>query len=1174
MSLMQTITRRAAAPVAIVAILGVGGSVQAQSGASSVFGAAFGQMGFLPLRFNGNAQQSAHGPFVNSNGLLGLTLTPGPHRVGSTYYRDTIDVRRGFTSRFLLDMGGNRTGMTFVIKDPAETRDFAIPSVSNLFRGDVNTLSFNNLNGTVGIAYVPASRQNAGKPTIFVYGPGNGVRNAARQLGMFTIPDSIIGNLGGHNYRGIVQIRYQPDFKILDVFMSNGQGGIGQLIGRINDFTLDDTYFYPSGGQMQLGFIGAAIQRNGDPAENPTFIASWDTGNKLTFDAGLGQNYYNEKFPFQTKKQSVFGTAGQVTWQRNLIKEWNPSPFDASGFTGSGSFRFGGSIHAASDGKLGLIFKAMANGGLADIDYPLNLKMLFPDQNSVAPGGVFTLPTTYIPDASGSLKTTSPTANFTAEFVSRFNVDLDAQAVIFGENLIGNNGQLVDIHSNERNIEFFNVQKILNSPALPIIRSVLGVAGSLQDTEGATGTPKSNPRGTRGKGSKGAAKPGFNPANFLDFSINIPKLEVNAPVGSSADSPRAITGFSQGNVLKLEANFTSALLGLMGTPGEILDMLRKQDISFDAGSGNDFSLGWVFADFYGTIAQDMRLKYDFVPKVHVVLQLSELGGVALPSKQFDLDATTGAVIGSLPTLTMPANGRGLVVTPIVTLDNSFTPFAQPISTFSLATNPFQLYCKVHSAGSSIVDLDSGPAMGFPLSVSISTPPNGDPAIAPFRIGTQNDANNGVVPFSQLTGKSFVLFPTVSSNPQIAYAPGSLTSIGMRNPNAPGVITVRFACRNASQNAVVRFGENIQNPNAGLTTRFHSSTDVEADIPNALLTVPGTYRLTLINGANTTAEFPSNSLTFAVNAPQPALNAVTPAQIVLGTVPSVNILNDNGRQYFEIAASGSNFLPGTVLRWNGQPMQTRVVSSTQLIAEVPASQLAAAGTATIALFTPEPGGGDSAAQTVALLNPVPALRTDGSGLSQTSAAPGQTELTLTVYGSNFMPTSRVIWDGEPRASSVLSDSAISVTLTEAELSRTGTHRVQVRTSAPGGGVSNTLTFQTGAQNGRATLRFNATATRDALTGEVIVSLQAVNASQQDALNLALSALTLNTGTQTLSPTVNVMPALFGTVAKGSTVTSPVTFRFPASLRAGQTVLLNLGGSYSNGTFSARQRMILP
>src|SRR4051812_24906602 len=109
MSHMRTINRGSTILAAIIVLLTtMAAALQAQSGARSVFGAGIGQMGNLPLRFNGNAQADAHGPLISSGGFLRLTLTPGPYRLGSAYYRPNVDVRQGFTSRFFLQMGGNR----------------------------------------------------------------------------------------------------------------------------------------------------------------------------------------------------------------------------------------------------------------------------------------------------------------------------------------------------------------------------------------------------------------------------------------------------------------------------------------------------------------------------------------------------------------------------------------------------------------------------------------------------------------------------------------------------------------------------------------------------------------------------------------------------------------------------------------------------------------------------------------------------------------------------------------------------------------------------------------------------------------------------------------------------------------------------------------------------------
>jgi hypothetical protein len=59
----------------------------------------------------------------------------------------------------------------------------------------------------------------------------------------------------------------------------------------------------------------------------------------------------------------------------------------------------------------------------------------------------------------------------------------------------------------------------------------------------------------------------------------------------------------------------------------------------------------------------------------------------------------------------------------------------------------------------------------------------------------------------------------------------------------------------------------------------------------------------------------------------------------------------GSAAFTLTVSGSNLPNGSVVRWNGQGLGTSFVSTSQLTAQVPASLLAAAGSAAVSVFTP-------------------------------------------------------------------------------------------------------------------------------------------------------------------------------------------------------------------------------
>lgn len=82
------------------------------------------------------------------------------------------------------------------------------------------------------------------------------------------------------------------------------------------------------------------------------------------------------------------------------------------------------------------------------------------------------------------------------------------------------------------------------------------------------------------------------------------------------------------------------------------------------------------------------------------------------------------------------------------------------------------------------------------------------------------------------------------------------------------------------------------------------------------------------------------------APTPAIQAISPNS------------SQQGGPAFTLSLVGSNFLPNSTARWNGMDLQTSFVNSSLLTAQVPASDLTAAGPNAITVSTP--GGGSSSA----------------------------------------------------------------------------------------------------------------------------------------------------------------------------------------------------------------------
>ena len=83
---------------------------------------------------------------------------------------------------------------------------------------------------------------------------------------------------------------------------------------------------------------------------------------------------------------------------------------------------------------------------------------------------------------------------------------------------------------------------------------------------------------------------------------------------------------------------------------------------------------------------------------------------------------------------------------------------------------------------------------------------------------------------------------------------------------------------------------------------------------------------------------------------PVLTSISPASATAGSAA------------FTITATGTDFVSGATINWNGTALATTFSNSTQLTATVSAASVATAGTASVTAFNPSPGGGTSTALT--------------------------------------------------------------------------------------------------------------------------------------------------------------------------------------------------------------------
>ena len=107
-----------------------------------------------------------------------------------------------------------------------------------------------------------------------------------------------------------------------------------------------------------------------------------------------------------------------------------------------------------------------------------------------------------------------------------------------------------------------------------------------------------------------------------------------------------------------------------------------------------------------------------------------------------------------------------------------------------------------------------------------------------------------------------------------------------------------------------------------------------------------------------------------------------------------------------------------------------------------------------------GGSDAfVAKISSLGNPLPAL----ISLFPESAPAGGMDFMLTVSGSNFIEGSVVRWKGTDRITSFVSASQLTAQIPDTDLAGSGSVQVTVFNPAPGGGLSNALTFTVSLRN---------------------------------------------------------------------------------------------------------------
>lgn len=179
------------------------------------------------------------------------------------------------------------------------------------------------------------------------------------------------------------------------------------------------------------------------------------------------------------------------------------------------------------------------------------------------------------------------------------------------------------------------------------------------------------------------------------------------------------------------------------------------------------------------------------------------------------------------------------------------------------------------------------------------------------------------------------------------------------------------------------------------------------------------------------------------------------------VPAITSLSPNsasqGANAPTVTITGYNFISSSSVQWNGSARTTTYGSSTQLQVQLTAADIATPGAVAVSVTNPAPGGGNSGSAEFTInptSNPAPQLQAS----NPSSVNAGSTGIVFTVYGSNFIPTSVIQWNGVALTTSYLSDSYLEAQVPASNLANPGVAEVVVVNPAPGGGTSTSLQFE--------------------------------------------------------------------------------------------------------------------
>ena len=530
-----------------------------------------------------------------------------------------------------------------------------------------------------------------------------------------------------------------------------------------------------------------------------------------------------------------------------------------------------------------------------------------------------------------------------------------------------------------------------------------------------------------------------------------PDADVPAPVTSSVEAGESREGSDAGGASNASPAPVLAKItpqkAVVGTPGPMLVLTGSGFVAKSVVQLDGATLPTTFVSDGEVRAILPSAKLASVGVLHVSVGTSPPGGGASVELPFSVEysaptmatvAPTSVVMGATDT-TITVSGASFASSAKVTFAGADLATTLVSATSLSAVIPA---AKLVSSGSfdvAVVNPTPGGGASTPISFTVTNPtvsvasvtPAGALVSAPATpialVGTgfipaSTVAFNGVAIASTFVDGAHLSatipagslgatgsFPVVVTNP----APGGGVSTPVSFqvvypvPTATGIAPVAAVAGAATAQLTVTgtgffAATQVTFDNAPASTTLIDATHLGATLSAQQLAAAGNIAVRVVNpapGGGTSA-----ALAFTVNNPPPALNALSPSSLVVGSPDTM------------ITLTGTGFVPSSVARLNGSTnLATTYASATQLAAVVPSALLASAAVLPIVVTNAAPGGGSSAPVNLSVVCnaagvdvPLGAIGTTWSATLNFASAPTYTRLS----GSGQCPTTLATGNVQP------------------------------------------------------------------------------------------------------------------------------------------------------------------